>query len=158
LAIRVKDKAGDNAMYVERLLPAAREKLVTIADNAPLMEAASLLHKGTDLVIVCDSAGLVAGVITKTDVVGQMSRCQGASCTMAASLTMTRDVVICRPDELLQEVWKRMKQRKLKNIPVVDKNSRPVGVLQARNILQVLLQESKDEEAILRDYVMGIGY
>jgi predicted transcriptional regulator len=114
-------------MYVERLLPAAREKLVTIADNAPLMEAASLLHKGTDLVIVCDSAGLVAGVITKTDVVGQMSRCQGASCTMAASLTMTRDVVICRPDELLQEVWKRMKQRKLKNIPVVDKNSRPVG-------------------------------
>ena len=130
----------------------------TIADDAPLMEAANLLHKGTDLVIVCDSAGLVAGVITKTDVVGQMSRCQGASCTMAASLTMTRDVVICRPDELLQEVWKRMKERKLKNIPVVDKDSRPVGVLHARDILQVLLQESKDEEAMLRDYVMGVGY
>jgi CBS domain-containing protein len=99
-------------MYVKRLLPAAREKLVIIADDAPLMEAANLLHKGTDLVIVCDSAGLVAGVVTKTDVVGQMSRCQGASCTMAASLTMTRDVVTCRPDELLQEVWKRMKERK----------------------------------------------
>jgi hypothetical protein len=102
LAIRVKDKPGDNAMYVERLLPAAREKLVTIADDAPLMEAANLLHKGTDLVIVCDSAGLVAGVITKSDVVGQMSRCQGASCTMAASLTMTRDVVICQPHECLE--------------------------------------------------------
>jgi CBS domain-containing protein len=61
----VKAKPRDNAMYVERLLPAAREKLVTIADDAPLMEAANLLHKGTDLVIVCDSAGLVAGVITK---------------------------------------------------------------------------------------------
>jgi len=56
---------------------------------------------------------------------------------MAASLTMTRGVVNCRPDELLQEVWKRMKQRKLKNIPVVDKESRPVGVLHARDILQV---------------------
>ena len=77
---------------------------------------------------------------------------------MSASLTMTRDVVICRPDELLQDVWKRMKQRKLKNIPVVDKESRPVGVLHARDILQVLLDESKDEEAMLRDYVMGIGY
>jgi len=141
-------------MYVERLLPAAREKLVTIADDAPLMEAANLPHKGTDLVIVCDSAGLVAGVITKADVVGQMSRCQGASCTMAASLTMTRDVVICWPDELLQEVWKRIKERKLKNIPVVDKVSRPVGVLHAQD----LLEESKDEEAMLRDYVMGIGY
>lgn len=124
-------------MYVERLLPAAREKLVTIADDAPLMEVANLLYKGTDLVIVCDSADLVAGVITKSDVVGQMRWCQGGSCTMAASLTMTRDVVNCRPDELLQEVWKRMKQRKLKNIPVVDKESRPVGVLHARDILQV---------------------
>jgi CBS domain-containing protein len=154
----MKNKLGDNAMYVERLLPAARERLVIIADNAPLMEAANLLHQGTDLVIVCNSAGLVAGVITKTDVVGQMSRCQGASCTMAASLTMTRDVVVCRPDELLQEVWKRMKRRKLKNIPVVDKDSKPVGVVHARDILQVLLEESQDEEAILRDYVMGTGY
>jgi predicted transcriptional regulator len=67
-------------MYVERLLPAAREKLVTIPDDAPLTEAANFLHKGTDLVIVCGSAGLVTGVITKTDVVAQMSRCQGASC------------------------------------------------------------------------------
>ena len=62
---------------------------------------------------------------------------------MAASLTMTRDVVIRRSDELLQEVWKRMKERKLKNLPVVDKDSRPVGVLHARDVLQVLLQESK---------------
>jgi len=57
---------------VERLLPAARERLVTIADDAPLLEVANLLYKGTDLVIVCDSADLVAGVITKSDVVGQM--------------------------------------------------------------------------------------
>ena len=145
-------------MYVEILLPAAREKLVTIADGAPLTEAANFLHKGTDLAIVCDSAGLVAGVITKTDVVGQMGRCQGANCTMAASLAMTRDVVVCRPGDLIQDVWKRMKERKLKNIPVVDRNSRPVGVLHARDILQVLLEESQDEESMLRDYVMGIGY
>ena len=101
-------------MYVERLLPAAQDKLVTIADDALLIEAANFLHKGTDLVIVCSSTGLVAGVITKTDVVGQMSRCQGASCTMAASLAMARDVVVCRPNELLKDVWKRMKDRKLK--------------------------------------------
>jgi CBS domain-containing protein len=145
-------------MYVERLLPAAREKLVAIADDAPLTEAADFLRKGNDLVIACGSAGLVTGVITKTDVVGQMSRCQGASCTMPASLAMTRDVVVCRPSELLQDVWKRMKKHKLKNIPVVDDDLRPMGVLHARDILQVLLKESEDEESMLRDYVMGIGY
>lgn len=145
-------------MYVERLLPAARERLVTIADDAPLSAAANFLRKGNDLVIVCGSAGLMTGVITRTDVVGQMSRCQGANCTMAASLAMTRDVVVCRPGELLQDAWKRMKERKSKNIPVVDQDSRPMGVLHARDVLQVLLKESEDEESMLRDYVMGIGY
>jgi CBS domain-containing protein len=77
---------------------------------------------------------------------------------MAASLTMTRDVVVCRPGELFQDIWKRMKEHKLKNIPVVDKDSRPVGVLHARDILQILLEESQDDESMLRDYVMGIGY
>jgi CBS domain-containing protein len=154
----MKSELGDNTMYVERLLPTARKGLVTVADGAPLLEAENLLHKGTDLVIVCSSAGLVSGVITKTDVVGQMSKCQEASCTMAVSLAMTRDVGVCQPGELLQDVWKRMKERKLKNIPVVDKDSRPVGVLHARDIFQVLLEESKNEESMLRDYVMGIGY
>ena len=146
-------------MCVERLLPAAREKLVTIADDAPLTEAANFLREETDLAIVRGSAGIVIGVITKTDVVGQICRCQGASCTMAASLAMTRDVVVvCGTGELLQNVWKRMRDRKLKNIPVVNEDSRPIGVLHARNILQVLLEESEDEESMLRDYVMGIGY
>ena len=77
---------------------------------------------------------------------------------MAVSLAMTRDVVVCWPGELLQDVWERMKERKLKSIPVMDEDSRPVGVLHARDILQVLLEESQDEESMLRDYVMGIGY
>jgi len=46
----------------------------------------------------------------------------------------------------------------LKNIPVMDKNYRSVGVGDARDILQILLKESEDQEAMLRNYVMGLGY
>jgi CBS domain-containing protein len=145
-------------MFVERLLPAAHAKLVTVAANAPLIEAAKLLRVGIDLVIVCGSTDILEGVITKTDVVNQMSRCEGSICMTAASLAMTRDVVSCRPDDLLRDVWAAMKERGLKNIPVVDPASRPLGVLHARDVLQVLLDESKDEESMLRDYVIGIGY
>lgn len=145
-------------MLVERLLPAARERLVTIADGAPLVQAAKLLRPGTDLVVVCGPAGLLAGVITKTDIVSQISYCEGASCVTPASLVMTRDVVLCRPGDVLHDVWARMKERSLKNIPVADQDLRPVGVLNARDVLQLLLQEAEDEEAMLRDYVMGVGY
>jgi signal-transduction protein with cAMP-binding, CBS, and nucleotidyltransferase domain len=145
-------------MFVERLLSEARERLVMIGDRATLIEAAKLLDAGADLVMVCDQAGRLAGVITKTDVVAQISRCHGASCTTAAALVMTRDVISCQSKELLHDVWTRMKGKGLKNVPVVDESSQPLGLLHARDILQVLLSESESEEAMLRDYVMGVGY
>lgn len=51
-----------------------------------------------------------------------------------------------------------MKERRLKNVPIADEESRPVGVLNARDALQGLLEEVEDEESLLRDYVMSIGY
>ena len=74
------------------------------------------------------------------------------------SLTMTRDATVCRPDDWLREVWSKMKERSFKNVPITDRDSRPVGVLNARDALQVLLKEVENEESLLRDYVMGIGF
>lgn len=145
-------------MLVKGILPVARERLVTIGDDAPLIEVAKLLRSGTDLVVGCNSEGFLAGVITKTDIVDQISQCGGASCTIAASLVMTRDVVLCHAVDALQEVSARMKERGLKNIPVVDEHSRPVGILTARAILRVLLHNVEYEEALLMDYVRGVGY
>jgi predicted transcriptional regulator len=54
--------------------------------------------------------------------------------------------------------WIATKQRHLKNIPVIDSNSRPIGVLNARDALEVLLGEVENEEVLLRDYVMSVGY
>ena len=145
-------------MFVEELLAKARERLVTIADDALLIEVAKLLQAKTELVIVCNSEGALVGVITKTDIVKQISHCGGASCLVKASAVMTRDVLHCDAKDLLHDVWTRMRERGLKNVPVVGSTSRPLGLLHARDILQVLLSESESDEALLRDYVMGVGY
>lgn len=145
-------------MFVEELLPKARERLVTITDDALLIEAAKQLQAETELVIVCNSEGVLVGVITKTDIVKQISECQGASGIAQAAPVMTRDVLLCQANDMLDDVWTRMKERGLKNVPVVDQESRPLGLLHARDILQVLLNESESDEASLRDYVMGVGY
>ncbi|MHA6692721.1 CBS domain-containing protein [Devosia sp. A449] len=145
-------------MFVEILLPAARERLVTIAEDAPLIKAAQLLRSGTDILAVCNSSGVLLGVITKTDVVSQISQCQGASCIRPASLAMTQDVMLCRTGDSLEDLWARMNERALKNVPFVDQDTQPVGILNARDMLQALLKESTNEEAMMRDYVMGVGY
>jgi len=145
-------------MFVTEILGPARERLVTIADTATLIDAAKLLVSGTDLVIVCDGAGVLRGVVTKTDIVTQISVCRGATCTVPAATAMTRDVASCRAADPLEDIAKRMANRHVKNMPVVDDDNRPIGVLTARAVLRVLLSDAKYEEAQLFDYVRGIGY
>jgi hypothetical protein len=67
-----------------------------------------------------------------------------------------RDVVLCESKDLLHDVWMRMKARDLKMFLL--RKAWPLGLLHVRDILQVLLNESENEEAMLRDYVMGVGY
>jgi len=51
-----------------------------------------------------------------------------------------------------------MKARGFKNIPVVDPNGKPLGVLNARDVLQILWHDVQKEEELLFNYVMNVGY
>jgi signal-transduction protein with cAMP-binding, CBS, and nucleotidyltransferase domain len=146
-------------LQVQRLLPTGRDRLVVLPTAALLIDAARLLTgPSINLVVVCDDADKMAGVITKTDIVGHISQCTGCSCTMAASTVMTTDVAFCRPGDWLNDVWDTIKERSLKNVPIVDQESKPLGVLNARDVLQSILQDVEYEEELLRDYVMNVGY
>ena len=146
-------------ILVEKIVPVARERLVTVRDDAPLTEAARFLDgRHINLVVVCDKAGAMVGIITRTDVVRQMGLCQGCGCTAAAATVMTKDVIYCRPTNSLQDVWSIMKEQKRLHVPIVGADLRPLGVINARDALLVLLEGSEYEETLLRDYVMGIGY
>lgn len=146
-------------MIVERILPAARKRLVTLDAGARLSDAAVLLGRSdVGLLVVCDEGGLIAGVLTKTDLVRQMGRCRGRACTIAAQSVMSRDVASCHRGDFLHEVWARMKQRGMKHIPVVERNGAPVGLLNARDVIETLLGEVESEELLLKDYVMSVGY
>jgi CBS domain-containing protein len=51
-----------------------------------------------------------------------------------------------------------MKERGVVHVPIIDQDSKPVGVINARDALQVLLGDVESDVSFLRDYIMGIGY
>ncbi len=146
-------------MLVERLLPVAHERLIAITEDAAVIEAAGHLSAPhTYLLVVCDRAGKIVGVMSKLDVVKHISQCSGLACTIAVSAVMTRNVIACRPSDWLRDVWAVMKDRYLHCIPVLGADKEPLGTLYARDVLQALLTEVEDEEVLLRDYVMSVGF
>ena len=92
-------------MFVEGLLPKARERLVTITDDVWLIQPAILLASGSDLVIVCDSAGILAGS-SQRRTSSAICHCHEAGCI----------ITLCSVGrwDLLHDVWARMKERNLK--------------------------------------------
>lgn len=146
-------------MLVKRVLPKARERLVTVSADAPVREAAALMAEPhTDLLVVCAADGRAIGVVSKTDIVGQIGHCEGCSCTNRVEMIMTRDIFSCRPDQWLQDIWSVMKERGIRRVPIVDQDHKPLGTIYAPDALEALLTEVEHEEALLRDYVMCVGY
>lgn len=139
-------------MFAEQMLPRARERLATMDAAAPVKEAADLMSQPhTDLVVVCDQDGGMVGVLTKTDIVGQMGQCGGGGCIARVDTIMTRDVVFCRSDESLKDIWSVMKARGLQRMPIVDQLGKPIGIIYARDALQNRLGAVESDEALLRD-------
>ena len=145
-------------MLVNAVLPEAQARLVMVGADTLVTEVATLLSADHDLVVVAASDGRMAGVVTKTDLVRLLSRCHVDVCMTPVPAVMTTDVTYCRPTDLLRDVLSLMKQRGFRHVPVVDGESRPVGVLNVRDALQALLGEVESEELLLRDYVIGVGY
>lgn len=145
-------------MFVDQILARARERLAIIDAGGCVKDAAELMAKPhTDLVVVC-SDGVVAGVVSKTDIVAHVSR--GLERTFNAPVTtiMTREVTCCRTSDALLDVWLMMKERGFHRIPVIDAGRTPIGIVYARDALQGLLREVEIEDEQLRDYIFGVGY
>jgi CBS domain-containing protein len=146
-------------MRVDKILPVALQRLTTVQVDAGLVAAAErLCETNKALLVVCDAAGVMRGVISKTDVVRQVSHPRPDLAALKAADVMTTTVTSCKPGDLLHDVLAMMKDKGFVHVPVVDRNARPIGVVNARDALQVLFGELKDEELLLREYVMGIGY
>ena len=71
---------------------------------------------------------------------------------------MTKDFTTCVPEELLSDVLATMHVRGLIHVLLMGADNQPTGVLNARDGLRALLAAGNYEEALLRNYVMGLGY
>ncbi len=146
-------------ILVSKIDALARSRLATISADTLILDAAKLLSDShISLVIVCDSGGVMVGVITKTNIVQQFSRSLESIGTAVAAEVMTRVITSCRPTDCLLDVLAIMEKRGFAHIPVVDEDTKPFGVVNSGDALRALMADEKYEASLLRDYVMGIGY
>jgi CBS domain-containing protein len=137
----------------------ARSRLLTVAVDALLVEVAALLSGAQiSVVVVCDATGAAVGIITETTLVRRLGLGQADFFTTPARDVMSTEFTACAPDDVLSDVLAMMHARGLVHVLLLGPGQQPLGVLNARDGLRALLAAGNHEEALLRNYVMGVGY
>jgi arabinose-5-phosphate isomerase len=146
-------------LLVSSVEAVARSRLLTVAAQTRLVEVAARLSSAQiSVVVVCDAAGAALGIITETMLVRRLGLGQADLFTTAAGDVMTAEFTTCAAQEQLSDVLAMMHTRGLIHVLLVDANRHPLGVLNARDGLRALLAAGNHEEALLRNYVTGVGY
>ena len=148
-------------ILVKHILEPARKRLAVLSEEASLFDVARILanqETHTPLAVVCNSDGIAVGVIAPIHIVNVLATAGGDALGFNAGAIMTKPALICHIDEALEQVWPIMSSRTLPCAPILDDDGRAQGVLYARDVAIALLNEVNYDEALLRDYVMGVGY
>jgi len=146
-------------ILVKHILEDARRRLAVLSPEAQVCDAAAILtNPDTPLVVICDREGVAVGVISKSNIVEAFARARGDALGINSGAIMTNSIVSCHFEQSLQVVWDTLNARSLRSIPVLDELGRPCGILHARDLARALLDEVEEEEVLMRNYFLGIGY
>lgn len=148
-------------MLVSQMPAATHHPSAIVGPDAKLCEVASLLSsEQVNLVVVCDDDGKMVGVIDASDIVRSVSDAHGSlhACQAKAKEVMSTDVVSCSTTESLRSVWATMGAHRLRHLPATDRNGRTAEVVDARDVLSSLFEETEDEEHALLEYFLSLGF
>jgi CBS-domain-containing membrane protein len=148
--------------------------VVAVRGATPFKELVRLLneHRITAVPVLDDAGRVVAGVVSETDLAlkevaplredhapafetaeRRSERAKAASVT-AADL-MTAPAVTAGPDELVVVAARRMHDRDVKRLPVVDHGGALIGIVTRADLLKVFLRSDDELRFDMLDHVAG---
>ena len=116
--------------------------LISISAEFTLRQAAVLLtaHR-IGLLLVCDDAGALHGVLSERDIVTTVGTHGSKASTMKIADVMTREVITCRPSDYAADVLDTMNEKRFRHMPVLL-DCKLVGLVSIRDILFKLHAEA----------------
>ncbi|MGH1477807.1 MAG: CBS domain-containing protein [Geminicoccales bacterium] len=142
-------------MFVRQILTSKGGDIVTISPAAELTDVATLMSKERiGAVVVLDEDAHIAGIVSERDITRALAEYGADMLTMPASKIMTTEVILCRPDDGVDKLMRKMTAGRFRHLPVVDQG-KIVGIVSIGDIVKFRLEELEAEASQLQDYIAG---
>jgi arabinose-5-phosphate isomerase len=128
-------KLGEN-------LPVASDRL-TVGE---VLRQVSKIKRRSGAVILVDSSEKISGIFSDGDLRRLITENDAGVLRRPVAEVMTRDPKRVRGDQLASEAMAVMKQHRIDDLPVVDSEDRPVGLIDVQDLVVLKMLDVGDEE------------
>ena len=142
-------------MNVEQLMT---KNVRTCRPEENLNEAARVMWE-TDVgcvpVVASDGTGHVMGIITDRDICMSAYTQGKALHEISISTAMSRNVVACQPDDTIARAEERMREHRVRRLPVLDDGGQLLGVISLTDLAREAAQERRKKTKKVSDADVG---
>ena len=118
-----------------------------MAPTSSLFEVAETMRKHDIGAVPIGEDDRLIGMVTDRDIVVTGMKNGARISELTARDVMTKDVIYCRDNEDLDDALRIMENKKIRRMPVIDKNKRMVGMLSLGDISHAASHELTGELA-----------
>jgi CBS domain-containing protein len=140
---------------VQTVLMEKGNSVHTISSGATVAAAVVKMNELRIGALVVKDGGHVVGIFTERDVLRRVvGEDRSPAKTMVAEV-MTTDVVCCRPDHDIDEVGALMKDRRVRHVPVCDRDNELLGVISMGDVNACHASSQASQIEFLNEYIYG---
>lgn len=134
--VKLANQWGESDPFIRRAQDLMNEPALTINQDTPVDEVArTMVEAGTSSILVTGKEEELLGIITEKDLVQRVVSA-GAGKTKTAGETATLELVTIHRHAYYYEAMSSFLTHRVKHLPVVDDNRRPVGMVTLSDLLR----------------------
>jgi len=133
--------------------------IITIVPDATIKEAVYQLnkHKIGCLIVMKDTD--ILGIISERDILKKLGSTSVEDeihhVLVSEIMTPKENLVVGHPEDTVEYLMNIMNEKKIRHIPLVNDEGKLVCLTSIRDLIRVLLKNSKSKVKYLSDYVQG---
>jgi len=140
-------------MTVSTILAEKGKTVITAATTDTIADICDVLAKNRiGAVVVIDTGGLIAGIVSERDIVRAISESGTGALTAIISSVMTSTVVTCRQEDAITTVMAHMSDGRFRHVPVVD-DDKLIGVISIGDVVKYRIAQAEREAEEMRAYI-----
>ena len=142
-------------MNVESILKTKGRSVFTVAPDAKVANAVTLLHRhGIGALVVSQDGTSVDGILSERDIVHALSDHGGKALDLTVAQLMSRRVVTCKSADTLADLMGLMTDRRIRHLPVVERGTL-TGMISIGDVVKNRLDEIESEATSMREFIAG---